>query len=147
MIHLRPAMRAKLYLCMCEALEVTDTPNSSEEAQRLALVQLVSNHSGDDGTYSLPEVFRLADALDYWLTDYGGEGPHSFLLANIAALVGGDKEIARMALRLLGAGPTYALEGDDWATDPKGGASIRFPRDTLIDQIRAELDEAEKFAI
>jgi len=144
MIHLRPAMRATLYLSMCEALEVTDTPNSPEEAQRLALAQLVTGYTGDGGSFALHEAFRLAEALDYWLIEFGGDDPHGFSLANVARLVGGDWDVAKAALRLLGARPTFDFEGpDDWSTAPGSRSkSIRFPRDVLVDQIKCELEEA-----
>jgi len=145
MIYIPPAMRSKLYLSMCEALEVNDIPNSHEEAQRLALAQLVTGYTGDDGNFALHEAFRLADALLYWLIDHGDEGPHGFSLGNIASLVGGDKDVAKAALRLLGARPTFDVDGpDNWSTAPGSRSkSIRFPRDVLVDQIKCELEEAE----
>lgn len=147
MIHIPPSMRATLYLSMCKALEVTDSPNTLEEAQRLALAQLVCGYTGDDGKFALHEAFRLAEALDYWLIDHGGESPHGFSVANVARLVGGDRDVAKAALRLLGARPTYRLEGpDDWAIESDVQCtSIRFPRDVLLNRIRCELDEAEQF--
>jgi hypothetical protein len=146
MIHLRPAMRAKLYLTMCDALEVTDTSNSPEEAQRLALAQLVADYTGDDGKFALHEAFRLADALDYYLTEHCDGPEFGFSLANVSRLVGGDRDVAKAALRLLGARPTYRLEGpDDWATASGSQCmSIRFPRDVLVDRLRCELEEAEQ---
>lgn len=145
MIYIPPAMRAKLYLAMSEALEVTDTPNSREEAQRLALAQLVTGYTGDGGRFALYEAFRLAEALDYWLIEFGGDGPHGFNLANVARLVGGDWDVAKAALRLLGARPTFEFEGpDDWSTEPGSRSkSIRFPRDVLVEQIKCELEEAD----
>jgi len=147
MIHISAAMRAKLYLAMLDALETSDRPATPEEAQRLALAQLVSNCTSDEGLFALHEAFRLADAFDYWLVDNGCDGALSFMLANVAKLVGGNRDIARAALRLLGARPTYEMEGDDWVTEPGSKChSIRFPRDVLVAQIKAELAEAEGFA-
>ncbi len=147
MVHISPAMRARLYLCMCEALEATDTPDSREEAQRLALAQLTANYTGDDGAFALHEAFRLADALDYWLIDHADEGPFGFSVANVARLVGGDRDVAKAALRLLGARATYRVDGpDSWATDPKATCtSIRFPTHLLVERLRCELEEAEQF--
>lgn len=149
MIYIPPAMRAKLYLSMCEALEVNDTPNSPEEAQRLALAQLVTGYTGEEGNFALHEAFRLADALAYWLIDYGDEGPHGFSIANVACLVGGDRDVAKAALRLLGARPTFDVDGpDDWSTAPGSRSkSIRFPCDILVNRLRCELEEAQSFTI
>lgn len=147
MIYMPPAMRANLYLSMLDTMDTSDTPSTREESQRQALAALVANYSSDDGAFALHEAFRLADALDYYLIDEGGDGPHSFLLSNVARLVGGERNFARAALRLLGANPTYAMEGDDWAIDTGSRCtSIRFPRDLLVQHIRAELEEAMTFA-
>ncbi|TMV06974.1 hypothetical protein FGK63_12720 [Ruegeria sediminis] len=148
MIHLTPSQRAQLYLAMTKALDVSDDPETREEAQRLALCQLVADYSGGEGKFALHEAFRLADALDYYLTDHAGAGPHGFSVANVARLVGGDKDVVRAALRLLGALPTHDSEApDDWSTAPgRKVESIRFPRDLLADYIRLELEEAEQFA-
>lgn len=147
MVHLRPAMRAQLYLAMCEALEVNDTPNSREEAQRLALAQLVTDYTGDDGRFALHEAFRLADGLEHYLTE-NCEGPDfGFSVANVARMVGGDRDVAKAALRLLGARPTFNPEGpDDWSTSfGRAVESVRFPRTVLVEQVRMELEEAETF--
>ena len=148
MIHLTPAMRAKLYIAMTETLGVDDHPGNREDAQRLAFCQIATGYSDDAGPFSLAEVFRLADALDFYLTATAGEGPWGFRLANVARLVGGDRDAAKAALRMLGARPTHDLEAaDDWSTAPgERVESIRFPRDVLVDQIRLELEEAEGFA-
>ncbi|MEX5726677.1 hypothetical protein Ga0609869_000030 [Rhodovulum iodosum] len=148
MIHMTLKMRAQLYLAMTQALDVTDDPQTPEEAQRLALCELVADYSGGDGPYALHEAFRLADAMDYYLTEHAEAGPHGFSVANVARLVGGDRDTAKAALRLLGARPTYDPEGpDDWSTGPRQrDDSIRFPRDLLAEYIRLELEEAEGFA-
>lgn len=147
MISMTPATRARLYIAMAEALDVSDASENAAEAQRAALCELVSSYSDDDGTFALHEVFRLADALDYWLVDHAGEGPHGFSVANVARLVGGDRDVAKAALRLLGARATFDVDGtDDWSTAPGSRAeSIRFPRDVLADRLRCELEEAESF--
>ena len=148
MIDLTPAQRATLYLAMRRALDVTDDPQDHHAAQRLALCDLVAKFTGDDGPFTLHEAFRLADALDHYLTDHA-EGPEfGFSVANVARLVGGDRDTANAALRLLGARPTFEVEGaDDWSTAPgKDVESVRFPRHVLVEQVRLELEEAEQFA-
>lgn len=148
MIDLTPAQRAKLYLDMRESLDVTDEPQDRHAAQRLALCDLVTNFTGDDGAFALHEVTRLADALDHYLTEHA-EGPeYGFSVANVARLVGGDRDTAKAALCLLGARPTFDEEGaDDWSTAPgKAAESVRFPRHVLAEQVRLELEEAEQFA-
>lgn len=148
MIDLTPAQRAKLYLAMREALDVNDEPQDRHAAQRLALCELVSNFTGDDGPFALHEAFRLTDALDHYLTEQTDGPEFGFSVANVARLVGSDRDVAKAALRLLGARPTFDLEGpDDWSTAPGQKAeSVRFPRDVLAEQVRLELEEAESFA-
>ena len=138
MIDLTPAQRAKLYLAMRESLAVTDEPQDRHASQRLALCDLVTNFTGDAGSFALHEVFGLADALDHYLTEH----------ADIARLVGGDRDTAKAALRLLGARPTFDPNGqDDWSTAPgQKVVSVRFPRGVLVEQVRLELEEAEAFA-
>lgn len=148
MIDLTPAQRAKLYLAMRESLDVTDDPQDRHASQRLALCDLVAGFTGDDGAFALHEAFRLADALDYYLSEHA-EGPEfGFSVANVARLVGGDRDTARAALRLLGARPTFDPDApDDWSTAPgKDVESVRFPRHVLEEQVRLELEEAEQFA-
>ena len=148
MIYLQQGEKARLFLAMCDALGVNDNPRSGEEAQRLALCQLVAGYTDASGNYALHEAFRLAEALDLWLLDYAGEGPFGFSIANVARLVGGDRDVAKAALRLLGARPTFdPEERDDWSTAPgECVESIRFPREVLTSQIRLELEEAERFS-
>ena len=148
MIDLTPAQRAKLYLAMRESLAVTDETQDRHASQRLALCDLVTNFTGDAGSFALHEVFGLADALDHYLTEHA-EGPDfGFNFANIARLVGGDRDTAKAALRLLGARPTFDPNGqDDWSTAPgQKVVSVRFPRGVLVEQVRLELEEAEAFA-
>ncbi|EPX82120.1 hypothetical protein [Salipiger mucosus] len=148
MIDLTAPQRAKLYLAMRDALDVTDEPQDRHAARRLALCELVSKFTGDDGAFALHEAFRLADALDHHLTEHANGPEFGFSVANVARLVGGDRDTAKAALRLLGACPTFDAEGpDDWATAPREMVeSIRFPRDALAAQVRLELEEAEAFA-
>lgn len=149
MIDLTARQRATLYLAMRNALDVTDEPQDRHAAQRLALCDLVTNFTGDDGSFALHEAFRLADALDHYLTEHA-EGPEfGFSVANVARLAGGDRDTAKAALRILGARPTFDPDRpDDWSTAPGNGAteSVRFPRHVLADQVRLELEEAESFA-
>ncbi|MDO6455615.1 hypothetical protein Q4494_00870 [Celeribacter halophilus] len=148
MINLTTTHKAKLYLYMRDALDVTDEPQDRHAAQRLALCELVSNFTSDDGPFALHEAARLAEALDYYLTEHAEGLDFGFSVANVARLVGGDRDTAKAALRLLGARPTFDVDGpDDWSTAPKKKVeSVRFPRDTLVKQLRLELEEAEAFA-
>lgn len=149
MIHMTAADKAKLYLAMTDALGVSEDPQDAQEAQRLALAQIICGYSDDGTPFSLAEAFRLGDALDYYLTEHAGAGPWGFSLANVSRLVGGDRDIARAALRLLGARPVYGDPNapDDWSTAPgERVESVRFPRDVLTDLIQIELEEAKEFA-
>lgn len=148
MIDLTPVQRATLYLAMRDALDVTDEPQDRHAAQRLALCDLVTNFTGDDSSYALHEAYRLADALDYYLTEHAVGPEFGFSVANVSRLVGGDRDTARAALRLLGARPTFDVDGaDDWSTAPgRSAESVRFPRNVLAEQARLELEEAEQFA-
>lgn len=86
--------------------------------------------------------------MDFYMTfEVQAEGPHGFNLLNVAELVGGNRAVARAALKLLGARPATRLDAkDDWATDPDSPCvSVRFPPTLLVDFLRLELEEAEGF--
>lgn len=149
MIHLTAAERSRLYLAMRDALDIDPGPDkSADQAQKVALCDIVCGFLGDEGDFALHEVTRLADALEYHLVENTETcGPYGFNLANIAHMVGENKPVARAALRLLGAFPSRDPDAEtDFVTGPGNVEKVRFLKNTLIEQIELELDEARGFA-
>lgn len=146
MIHLTKREQARLYLAAHRALEVPDHPTTKKESQRAALAEVVSCYVHEDSPVAMHEVFRLAEALDHYLVyDTATPGPYCTTLPNVTKVAGGNKDMARAALRLLGWRQT---DRGDWCSDPAAPRrtveSVKFPPDLLATFIRLELEEVQE---
>lgn len=132
-MNLSKTEAARLYLAGKRALGLTsDAPNTSEDAKRLAVLNMLTGDCFD----MLPEIATLAESL----TDLFGDRPVTFKLRDVVALCN-DLTVAKIACGLIGARP---IGGGIWMTGR--GPVVTIPRDTWANHLQERAQDEQAFA-